>query len=267
MKPAWVFSLLAIALGACDSASEMPDMLAGETSRVVRVNDGDSLVLDGGQTVRLVSIEAPRLGRRDDPDEVYAEESKRVLENLVLGRQVRLYYPGPTRDRYDRALAHLMTVDQSGPTLWVNLAMVERGAAWVRLYPDTDTEADRLLDAESAARAAGRGLWSEADYQPISVEEIEADMEPRFRLIRARLGASISTLRQPWSPPLTCARELGRSDVALGVRPVASSICELPDGSEIELRTFVSGTALIATHEKHVRNLSTEILNENHDPT
>lgn len=55
-------------------------------------------------------------------------ESTRVLEDLALGRRVQLFYPGITRDRYDRALAHVVTTDGKGPKLWLNIAMVVRGA-------------------------------------------------------------------------------------------------------------------------------------------
>ena len=52
-------------LAACNAKSPLPDMQPGETGRVVRVIDGDALVLDTGQSVRLVSIEAPALYPRD----------------------------------------------------------------------------------------------------------------------------------------------------------------------------------------------------------
>ncbi|MEL7481508.1 MAG: hypothetical protein AAGJ29_08095, partial [Pseudomonadota bacterium] len=57
-----------------------PYSAKGEVGRVVRVIDGDALVLDTGLVVRLAGIEAPspeRRGRRGQP---YADTSARVLE-------------------------------------------------------------------------------------------------------------------------------------------------------------------------------------------
>jgi endonuclease YncB( thermonuclease family) len=59
---AWGRQGLLMALAAL-AACSAPDPLAGtqprEHGRVVRVIDGDALVLDTGQSVRLVGIEAP----------------------------------------------------------------------------------------------------------------------------------------------------------------------------------------------------------------
>jgi len=51
---------LLIGLAACNTSEDPLDELAvGERGRVVRVLDGDALVLDTGQSVRLVGVEAP----------------------------------------------------------------------------------------------------------------------------------------------------------------------------------------------------------------
>lgn len=243
---------LGVYLAACTQASDFPNMQEGETARVVRIIDGDSFVLDGGQTVRLVGIEAPRLGRRGDADQAFAEESARMLESLVLGRMVQLYYPGPTRDRFDRALAHVMTRDQTGPKVWANLAMVDRGGAWVRLYPDTAAQVDLLLDAEQSARAAGQGLWSVAGYAPIDVQTLEDGEAARFRLIHAILGEVTQSTRIDNQRPLACARQLQGSPIQLQIRVGAETVCNLPEGTEVELRAFAPGNVLAITHPQHV---------------
>jgi endonuclease YncB( thermonuclease family) len=47
------------ALAACSAPDPLAGTQPGEHGRVVRVIDGDALVLDTGQSVRLVGIEAP----------------------------------------------------------------------------------------------------------------------------------------------------------------------------------------------------------------
>ena len=46
-------------LAACAKPQPLDGLEPGEHGRVVRVIDGDALVLDTGQSVRLVGIEAP----------------------------------------------------------------------------------------------------------------------------------------------------------------------------------------------------------------
>lgn len=104
---------------------------------MVRVIDGDALVLDTRQSVRLIGIEAPARPYKDRVGAPYFEESRRMLEDMALGREVQLFYAGLTRDRYDRALAHVVTTDALGPDLWLNREMVARGGARMRVYPDT----------------------------------------------------------------------------------------------------------------------------------
>jgi micrococcal nuclease len=143
-----------VALAACSAPDPLAGTQPGEHGRVVRVIDGDALVLDTEQSVRLVGIEAPAgpyKGKGGDP---FYRESRRMLEDMALGREVQLFYAGLTRDRYDRALAHVMTTDALGPDLWLNREMVAR----VRVYPDTAAANDLLLAPEAEARIAGLGL-------------------------------------------------------------------------------------------------------------
>jgi endonuclease YncB( thermonuclease family) len=68
---------------------------------VVRVVDGDTLELGNGETVRLVGIDTPEVG------ECGHERASRRLEELVLGRQVRLGESDEDRDGYGRLLRYV----------------------------------------------------------------------------------------------------------------------------------------------------------------
>ena len=48
-----------LVLAACSGPDPLAGTQPGEHGRVVRVIDGDALVLDTGQSVRLIGIEAP----------------------------------------------------------------------------------------------------------------------------------------------------------------------------------------------------------------
>ena len=160
-------------------------LTAGEQGRVVRIQDGDVLALDTGLRVRLTEIEAPRIGYRDREGDLYGEDAKRALEDVALGRDCRLYYGGLTRDRYDRALAHVIVADELGGGVWANGYMIRQGGARVRTWPDNAARAAELLAFEREARSLGRGLWAYPDYAPRRPDQM-AELAGGFALIEGR---------------------------------------------------------------------------------
>ena len=245
---AWVVGL-AVMLAACGRPAPLAEMQPGETGRVVRVIDGDALVLHTGQSVRLIGIEAPALRPRGRDPEPYAVESARLLEDMALGRNVRLHYPGITRDRYDRALAHVTTADGAGPALWLNREMVARGGARVRFYPDTAARTAELLAAETEARDAGQGLWARPAYAIARPAALAPDTRG-FMLIAVSLGPA----RPPegrYAANQACHRAVAGAALVIEVRRAAASFCDLPEGTARVLRGGVSNGRLDLTLPAH----------------
>ncbi len=240
---------ICIFITGCAPPSPLPDMQPGEQGRVVKIIDGDALVLESGQSVRLVSVLAPVLYPRDRPPERYAGESARALEDLALGRRVQLFYPGLTRDRYDRALAHVVTIDGAGPQVWLNREMVSRGAARVRLYSSTSARGQDLLAAEENARTAERGLWALADYQTLDAETWQ-DTRLGFRRVEARLvERQISTSTERYAP--ACLWTLEGSKLALRVTKDAAAVCGLTVGTKISVSGWISQDVIELNHPWH----------------
>lgn len=239
-----------LALAACSAPSPFPDMQPGETGRVTRIIDGDALVLDTGQTVRLVSIEAPPMYPEGGEPAPHAGESARRLEDMALGRRVQLFYPGLTRDRYDRALAHVMTIDGAGPKLWLNREMIAAGAAWVRLYPSTAAKGQDLLDLESAARSQRQGLWGRSDYAVHQSEQFDPSRNGFF-FVHGMLGAPVPVDPETRYPP-ACLRLFEGSDLLLSVRRDAATACGLADGTRVMVRGRIRDGALDLTHPFHL---------------
>jgi endonuclease YncB( thermonuclease family) len=238
-----VFGLVAV-LAACGAPKDPLDGLAvGERGRVVRVLDGDALVLDTGQSVRLVGIEAPAAPYRDrEGDEGY-ETAKRLLEDMVLGREVELRYGGLTRDRYDRALAHVVTTDALGPRLWLNAEMVRKGGARVRVYPDTAAANGPLLELEMKARTETRGLWEDGVWIIHDAAALPADAE-RFQLVEGVAGG----MKGSDERFAVCDVALKDSSLILEVQKAAAELCQLPDGTRIRARGFLRDGRLEVSH-------------------
>lgn len=135
---------------------------AGERGKVIRVIDGDSLVIDAGEAgeinVSLAGIETPKFAW---PDKGYvawplAGAAKQHLRGLTLGKTVQLYYSGDTRDRYGQATSQVHIV---GTDIWLQEAMVRAGYARVYSWTSHALDAARLYTSEVQARAAKRGIW------------------------------------------------------------------------------------------------------------
>jgi len=134
-------------------------------AHVVRVADGDTLTAetsDGRQIkVRLARIDAPETGHgAKRPGQPFGEASTHSLRQLVGNSAVSL--DCPETDRYQR---HVCWVYADGVD--VNLEQVKRGMAWVYRPPRASRREllalSPLIDAQDAARRAGRGMWIDAD--------------------------------------------------------------------------------------------------------
>jgi micrococcal nuclease len=69
------------------------------------VPDGDTVVLESGEVVRMVGIDAPETGKDGRPDQYFAAESRDALKSLALGERVEIRPVGrKKRDRYGRLL-------------------------------------------------------------------------------------------------------------------------------------------------------------------
>ena len=250
----WVWALCLVAIS-CAAPSPLPDMQPGEKGRVTKIIDGDGLILNTGQNVRLISIQAPILAPRDQDPEPHAGESARALEDMALGRQVQLYYPGLTRDRYDRALAHVVTIDASGPGVWLNRAMIEQGAARVRLYGSTSARGQELLHAETRARAAGLGVWRLPDYAVRDARLLNGS-ERGYYLIEGTLGAEVviendDEAEARYAP--ACRRAFEEASLVLKVDKDARSACGFSTGARVQLRGWVSDGELSLRHPWHLQ--------------
>jgi endonuclease YncB( thermonuclease family) len=117
------------------------------------VHDGDTVsCIDEAnhpQKIRLVGIDSPEL------NQPFGREASNALRQKLVGGRVRV--DGNARDQHGRLLGTLWVDERN-----INRELVNDGWAWVfgGFNPDPD-----LLDAETAARKAHRGLWSDPHAQ------------------------------------------------------------------------------------------------------
>jgi len=175
-----ILVLVLALLSAC--GPQLGSLEKGETGRVVRAYNGDTIELDSGLRVFLAEIDAPR------GEAPYAAQSQGELEALVLHRDVQLAYGGTRRWRprprpdagteqpdepapaeSEVAIAHVFVKSEGGRWFWLQHELVSRGAAYVRPRRDNHDRTEELLGLEARARNAERGLWGRREYRPLTV--------------------------------------------------------------------------------------------------
>ena len=105
----------------------VPVVSFGQEIKVVRVIDGDTFVIEGGERVRMIGINAPEL------KDIYGVESKNHLKTLIENKYVNLIKGDITDNKdYFKRLLRYVYLDSTD----INLKMIEDGFASAYLkYP------------------------------------------------------------------------------------------------------------------------------------
>lgn len=136
---------------------------------VSKVSDGHTLqVSTPEQTqlrVRLYGIDSPEpekydqdTGRVTKPCQPYAKESRKTLENKIMGRQVRL------------DIIRINLHNRSVGIIWIgnrniNLEMVQDGYAEAYVERLSEPYLSQFVQAQKEAKSAKKGIWSIWDYE------------------------------------------------------------------------------------------------------
>jgi len=150
-----------------------------EVVNVVKVIDGDTIVLETGETVRYIGIDTPEVSQGR---ECFALEAANKNKELVLGKNVRLEKDISEKDRYGRLLRYVYVGD-----IFVNKILVSEGYATAVTYPPDVKYSNLFEEAERKARESGLGLWGickdgkvieeTISSQPLNKENLPYDLD------------------------------------------------------------------------------------------
>ncbi len=115
----------------------------------VRVLDGDTFIMDNGETIRLIGIDTPETG-----DE-YSPESTELLRKLLQIDNVTIEYDQQKYDKYGRTLAYVY-VD----TFFVNKTLLDSGLACAYFHRPNLACFDEFMQAQKHAREREINIWS-----------------------------------------------------------------------------------------------------------
>lgn len=125
------------------------------TAAVVEILDGETLLLDNGQAVRLAEVLTPWRQDRGGVAVDLRGAMERALADMVLGKRIGLRAVSDKRDRYGRIIAHVYT--EGG--VWVQGALAVAGHVRAASAREARLCARAVQHNEAAARAAKAGLW------------------------------------------------------------------------------------------------------------
>ncbi|MBI2854414.1 MAG: thermonuclease family protein [Chloroflexi bacterium] len=148
MKRVLLLFLLALLVLAPACGQTAETSLAGHV-QVVRVIDGDTIVISGDLKVRYIGIDTP------EKDKPFFREATEANRELVQGKELRLVRDVSDKDRYDRLLRYVYA-----DSIFVNLELVKEGWAEAKEYPPDTLHRNEFEAAEREAKAARRGIWS-----------------------------------------------------------------------------------------------------------
>jgi len=122
--------------------------------RVARVIDGDTIVLDNGETIRLIGVDAPETHHPEIPVQRFGEEATEFLKRFAEGFECTLEYePNNIRDQYGRLLAYVFVGDRLA-----NAEIIRLGYAYAYTRFPFRRQAE-FIALEHEARERQYGLW------------------------------------------------------------------------------------------------------------
>ncbi len=130
-----------------------------QTASILKVVDGDTVVLASKQKVRLIGINTPELAHGHKKAEPYAKMAKRYLQKqLAPAKKVYLRWGIQHKDHYGRLLAHLFLEDGQN----LNAMLVKQGLAYAIVVPPNTMLADCYFKLEQRAQKKEKYIWSSA---------------------------------------------------------------------------------------------------------
>jgi micrococcal nuclease len=123
----------------------------------VRVVDGDTIILDGGERVRLIGADTPETVHPQRLVERFGREASAFTKAAVLHRRVRLERdPLRPHDKYGRTLGYVFRDDG----FFLDAELVKQGYAHAIVHiPHPRMREFRALERD--AREHRRGLWGD----------------------------------------------------------------------------------------------------------
>jgi micrococcal nuclease len=154
-KPVLAIIIIIIAYNFFSTESTPENFENMERAVVQRVVDGDTIVISGGERVRMIGINTPESVEEAGEVEYFGKEASKYTEEKLEGKTIYMEKDVSDRDDYGRLLRYIYLEDG---TLY-NEKIVKEGYAYAGTYPPDVKYNEILQAAEKYARNNNLGLW------------------------------------------------------------------------------------------------------------
>ena len=154
-KPALIIIIIIIAYNII-STEKPPENFENMKKTVVeRVVDGDTIIISGGERLRMIGINTPESVKEAGEVEHFGIEASKYTKDKLEGKTIYIEKDVSDRDDYGRLLRYIYLEDGT----FYNEKIVKEGYAFAGTYPPDVKYNEILHDAEDYARENNLGLW------------------------------------------------------------------------------------------------------------
>jgi micrococcal nuclease len=130
-------------------------LVAGDATKVTYVIDGDTIILESGEKVRYIGIDAPEIDHENKQAEPLGYAARSFNQRRLGSKTIRLEFDHEKQDRYNRLLAYVYLSDGT----FMNLELLRWGLATYLHKPPNLEHEDRFLQAQRNAMSEKKGIW------------------------------------------------------------------------------------------------------------
>jgi micrococcal nuclease len=142
--------------GCSTEEREPPQPMPEGRYHVLRVVDGDTLLMQDHKRLRLMGVDTPETVKEDTPVQPWGPEATQFTRDFIGRGEVRLQFDRERTDRFGRYLAYVFVGDRM-----LNEELLRAGLArWEPGYHYSQSMKTRFRKAQREAQDAKRGLWS-----------------------------------------------------------------------------------------------------------
>lgn len=125
-------------------------------TKVIRVVDGDTIVIQSGEKVRYIGMDTPEMNDPRAAVKYFAQKAKEINANLVLNKIVDIEFDVEKYDKYHRLLAYVY-IDKT----MINAYLLKEGYAQVLTVPPNIKYEKYFLKLQKYSRENNKGFWGE----------------------------------------------------------------------------------------------------------
>ncbi len=149
-----------------------------EKVHVEKVIDGDTIVIENGETIRFIGVDTPEY-----EESFYAKTATAFTKNKLLNRDVYIELDKDKFDKHGRILAYIYTEEGK----FFNALLLQKGRAMLLSVPPNTKYMKIMQEMAKQARDNESGLWEDL---PILSWKNAGDYQGKLAIIRGKIIAT-----------------------------------------------------------------------------